>query len=289
MIAPRLNAASRMDHPLCAFRLLATDDIVLADELAIHLTKLNNERKITTALITKEIKKTLLKRDIGDVIVIGNPDWRAGVLGLVSAKLVDEYNRPVFVWGSAGDDGILKGSCRSPGSVNLVTMMANLPPKMLAEFGGHEKAGGFSITKENVHFLEEALQKAYIKAKNGITQTEKKIEVDLSLPLSDVTMNTWKLLERLSPFGIGNEKPLFEFRDVLVKEIRQFGAGKQHMEIIISSKDDSAEEKAIAFFSNSTSFFKPINVGETINLLSHFDLSRFNGRVMLRLRIVDVR
>src|SRR3989338_4443283 len=122
MVAPRLNAASLMDSPRKAFELLASTDEAEAGALADHLSKINDERKILVALTMKEIKQTLSKREEKSVIVIGNPKWRVGVLGLIASKIAEEYKRPAFVWGMEGGETI-KGSCRSDGSVNLVEMM----------------------------------------------------------------------------------------------------------------------------------------------------------------------
>ena len=122
MIAPRINAASRMDIPHEAFRLLSTDDENVADELSDHLHNLNDERKGLVASMVREAKTHMEAREMREVIVIGNPKWRPGVLGLLASRLVEDYRRPAFVWGR-GEEIELKGSCRSDGTVNMVEMM----------------------------------------------------------------------------------------------------------------------------------------------------------------------
>ena len=104
MVVPKLNAASRMDDPMRAFELLATDDEAEGGVLANHLSKINDERKLIVAGIMRELKKKFEKREMKEVIVIGNPSWRVGVLGLVAGKLMDEYQKPVFVWGKDEND-----------------------------------------------------------------------------------------------------------------------------------------------------------------------------------------
>lgn len=99
LLAPRINAASRMDDPMKAFEMLATKDLSEAKALSDHLSKINDNRKITVAHIMKEVKSILNKREQKSVIVIGNPNWRIGVLGIVASKIVDEYKKPAFVWG----------------------------------------------------------------------------------------------------------------------------------------------------------------------------------------------
>ena len=122
MIAPRINAASRMDIPHEAFRLLSTDDENVAGELSDHLHNLNDERKGLVASMVREAKTHMEAREMREVIVIGNPKWRPGVLGLLASRLVEDYRRPAFVWGR-GEEIELKGSCRSDGTVNMVEMM----------------------------------------------------------------------------------------------------------------------------------------------------------------------
>jgi single-stranded-DNA-specific exonuclease len=99
MITPRLNAASRMDDPRRAFELLATKDVAEGEKLANHLSDINDDRKNLVKSIMRDINKKFEKREHTEVIVIGNPLWKVGVLGLIAGKITDEYKRPAFVWG----------------------------------------------------------------------------------------------------------------------------------------------------------------------------------------------
>jgi single-stranded-DNA-specific exonuclease len=285
MVTPRLNAASRMDSPRRAFELLATTDEAEAGALADHLSKINDDRKILVALTMKEIKSTLSKREEKGVIVIGNPKWRVGVLGLVASKIAEEYKRPAFVWGQEGSETI-KGSCRSDGSVNLVAMMAELPEKTLLDFGGHELAGGFSVSHEQIHFLEGSLIQAYGKSRRD-KGGEKNIAADGKLDLQDVTAGNYSQVEKLAPFGLGNPKPVFLFEGVEISGLKRFGKAGDHLEM--SFKDCNGRPvKAIQFFKNEDSFGRPLKAGDRINLLANFEKSMFRGRAELRLRIVDI-
>ena len=168
MVTPRLNAASRMDNPMRAYELLSTVNAVEAGVLANHLSKINDERKNIVTGIMREANKTLEKkidasedREQKEVIVVGNPAWRIGVLGLVAGKICDQHKRPVFVWGKDENDCI-KGSCRSDGSVSVVELMGDCKDSFL-DYGGHELAGGFTVHDDKIHFLEEALSKSFNK------------------------------------------------------------------------------------------------------------------------------
>mgnify|MGYP001585479549 FL=1 len=143
MLTPRLNAASRMDDPMRAFELLATENEVEGGVLADHLSKINDERKTIVTSIMREVNKKLETYEHKEVMVIGNPKWRVGVLGLVAGKISDKCKKPVFVWGKDENDCI-KGSCRSDGSVSVVELMTETRESFV-DFGGHELAGGFTV------------------------------------------------------------------------------------------------------------------------------------------------
>lgn len=285
MIAPRLNAASRMDNPMRAFELLATNDAIEADVLAKHLTKINDERKVIVANIMREVNKKFETREMKDVIVIGNPTWIVGVLGLVAGKIADEHKKPVFVWGRDENDCI-KGSCRSNGLVSVVELMTETKDYFI-EFGGHEMAGGFTADNEKIHFMEETLSIAYGKLKSDKKDTE--ISFDVKSDLSIVNMKSWRDLEKLAPFGLANPKPVFFFEGVKIENLKSFGKNNsgEHLEIIFSNAGKN-KIKAISFFSTVDSFKVPLVLGLSVNLLATFDLSHFAGREELRLRIVDI-
>jgi single-stranded-DNA-specific exonuclease len=289
MITPRLNAASRMDDPMRAFELLATTDNVEAGVLADHLSKINDERKIIVTGIMREVHKKLETYEHKEVMVIGNPKWRVGILGLVAGKISDEYKKPVFVWGKDENDSI-KGSCRSDGSVSVVELMTETSESFI-DFGGHDLAGGFTVFQEKIHFLEEALSLTFNKVKRIKINSVATYDIKSSLDM--VNMKNWREIEQLAPFGLGNPKPVFLFESVKIEKIKKFGknGSGEHLEIIFSdgqNKDKQSKAVAISFFSGLDSFKNTLSEGIGVNLLATFDLSRFRGREELRLRIVDI-
>jgi len=285
MVTPRLNAASRMDDPMMAYELLSTEDEVKAGTIADHLSKINDDRKTMVTGIMREVNKKFEKREVKKVIVIGNPKWRVGVLGLVAGKISNEHKKPVFVWGKDEND-IIKGSCRSDGSVSLVELMTETR-EFFVEFGGHEFAGGFTVHDEKIHFLEEALSVSYGRIKRD--KKENEIIYDIKSDLSIVNMKNWREIEKLAPFGLANPKPVFLFENVKIENIKKFGknGSGEHLEITFSDISKN-KVKAISFFSNNDSFKVHLSENMKVNLLATFDLSRFRGREELRLRIIDI-
>ena len=294
MLTPRLNAASRMDDPKKAFDLLSTNSEEEAGVLSKHLVQINDDRKILVANIMKEVNKLLEKREEKSLIVIGNPSWRAGVLGLIASKIVDQYKKPCFVWGSD-----FKGSCRSYEEVNLVEIMSRVKENIFVDFGGHKLAGGFSVSNESVFFLEEELLNSYANIIKEQSITEKRLdlgdlkrsnleEFDAVLLLSEVSPKNYKIIEKLAPFGLGNPKPVFLFENVEIKKMRQFGKNKDHLELYVSDGSVDNPLKAIQFFKDENSYVKQLKEGSILNLKAHIEKSLFLGRTEIRLRIVDL-
>ncbi|MDQ5971239.1 MAG: single-stranded-DNA-specific exonuclease [Patescibacteria group bacterium] len=286
-LAPKINAASRMDSPMRAFELLATTEIAEAGALTDHLMKINENRKVIVAHIMKEVKVTLSKREEKSVIVIGNPKWRVGVLGIVASKIVDEYKKPAFVWGMEGGD-VIKGSCRVYGNINLVEVMQKMPENSLLEFGGHAQAGGFAVHHDEIHFLEEKL----VAVVDNLDKSEilaNDTMIDAVISIDDVNNENYKIIEQLAPFGAGNPKPTFMFENIQVAGVKEFGKEKNHLELSFLSTNKKII-KAIAFFKTRTSFSarQDLAVGMKIDLIAVFEKSTFAGRTELRLRIIDI-
>jgi single-stranded-DNA-specific exonuclease len=279
-LAPRINAASRMDQPRDAFELLIARENESAHTLARHLDRINNQRKGVVASTVKEINKRFAEEGVSDsVIVMGNPSWRPGLLGLVANSVAETHKKPVFLWGREGGETI-KGSCRSDGVVNLVELMA-LAKSAFVEFGGHKFSGGFSVSEEKVHTLREALEAAYVQY-GATARQEEELFVDRELALEEVSAALPVLL-RLAPFGIGNEKPLFRVPGVTLQALKFFGKEGNHLEFIFSN--ERARMSGIAFFSVPDDFTNPPREGLRVDVIAHIERD-WAGRP--RLRVVDV-
>ena len=287
MISPRINAASRMGEPEDAFILLSTNDEVEAGKMAIHLDKINNERKGIVAVMVKEIRKHWAKIDPDKkkkVLVAGNPDWKPSLLGLVANSLMDEHSGPVFLWGRE-EGKTLKGSCRSDGCVSIVEMMKDVEHLFL-EYGGHSASGGFSVSLEKIDLLSDGLEIAYEKLSVKDTR-EKEIVADAVISIDDVNINFEKIVSQLAPFGMENPKPIFALKNIEISEVRIFGKNNEHLEICFKN-NNNRKVSAIGFFTKPTDFSAKIEAGEKIDLLANIEKSYFRGREELRLRIVDI-
>ncbi len=321
MISPRINAASRMGIPYDAFRLLSTENVVEAGALADHLDKINSERKGKVAALSKEIKKVLNEKfgiveggqsyntknnsedeskdessNIPDVIVFGNPNWSPALLGLVAGNIVEQYDRPVFLWGRDGDDmTVLKGSCRSNDRASVVEIMKMASEEnigMFKDFGGHSAAGGFSIFSEKIHNISEALNSSFLNIvdieskKNDKDKSENNKEnkkFDREISVDDVNWQNYSIVEKMAPYGTGNPKPVFLIRDIFAEEIKLFGKEKNHLEILMKNTAGK-KVSAIGFFMDIGNLKKDTK----IDLLCTMEKSHFRNFPELRLRIVGM-
>ena len=283
-IGPRINAASRMDTPEDAFAVLTTEDIEEAGAKVEHLEQLNNERKGLVAAMTKELNKRLrATTDLPPVLVLGNPDWRPALVGLAATKLAEEYQRPAFIWGRDGN-GKIKGSCRSEGITSVVTLMESAKDAF-TEFGGHAFSGGFAVADDAIFSLPEKLSEAFVSLGQtaGINQ---EVLIDAELKLEDITPDLFTKLRTLAPYGVGNPKPLFMFKNIVPQQVEQFGKTKEHLKI--QFEDSGRRHEAIAFFATPKSYVKTPEAGGVLTLIAHPEQSYFMGRIQNRLRIVDI-
>jgi single-stranded-DNA-specific exonuclease len=283
-IGPRINAASRMDTPEDAFFMLSETDLVKAGERVEHLEKLNTDRKTQVALMTRDLHKRLkLLEEIPSVLVMGHNDWRPSLVGLAAAKLAEEHNRPVFLWGKDGN-GVYKGSCRSGGGVSVVKLMQAVS-EVFHEHGGHHVAGGFSIKDEHIFNFGERLVAAMDKLGDTVV-VEAEVIIDAEIKLEEVNELLIQQLTKLSPFGMGNPKPIFAFRNVTPQAVELFGKTKEHTKLIFQIEQRKVE--AIAFFQIPEHFTKTPAVDTSCTMIGHVEQSFFMGRMQLRIRIIDI-
>ncbi len=295
-LAPRINAASRIDTPIKAFLLLSAEKDEEAKNLAGELEALNQKRKTLVATMLREAKSSLSKRAVGDFVVIGNPTWLPGVLGLLATRLVEEYARPAFVWGRGEADAPLKGSCRSDGVVNVVRLMSAVETGVFSHFGGHEASGGFTISPETIHLLEEALIIAARKLSlekeiltEGILEEPKKVfQIEAEILLGEIDERNYEIVSQLAPFGAGNPRPIFYIRSAKILDLKKFGKGGEHLEVSLG--DDFANvRRGIAFFADEKRLAKEVGelaLGREISLVGYLERDLFR-RGEIRLRVAE--
>ena len=291
LIAPRINAASRMDHAETGFYLLTTELYEEAEWLANRLEEMNIERKKMIEDALKEIKVEQNQALLPKILVVGKEKWPVAIAGLIATKIVEEYDRPACVWGKLSETEI-KVSCRNNGSIDLVELFNNVRGDIFNDFGGHPMAAGFNAQKDKIEILEASLNDALEKiSKKEKGAAENILLIDAELSLDEVNWDIYALLEKFEPFGMGNPKPVFLFSALKIEKVKTFGNGGLHLELSFKKSNGEAI-RAIGFFMSQQSI-RPsegrIESGNTINLCASLDKNYYNGYNELRLKIVDLK
>ncbi len=282
-IAPRINAASRMDEPRLALDLLTTQDTLEAERLVAQLEKLNTSRKGVVASIVRQARAHAKSRftDEDRVVVLGDPEWKPALLGLAANSLMSDRGGVVCLWGRDAA-GNLKGSCRSDGEVSLVDLFANAR-EAFVECGGHAYSGGFSVSHESVHTLHDTLKKATSVSAAPAAPAR---EPDLHISVSEISHPLFSDIARLAPFGASNPKPLFHIGESIVVEVRRFGKEKNHVELILECAKTGVSCRAFDFFRAPEDFTHTPAQGARARVLGTLERDSYRGGFAVR--IVDV-
>ncbi|MFA6404818.1 MAG: single-stranded-DNA-specific exonuclease RecJ [Candidatus Paceibacterota bacterium] len=225
-----------------------------------------------------------------NVIVLGNPNWRPSLLGLVANSCVQEFDRPVFLWGRDGDNTI-KGSCRSRGNTSVVEIMKAVPEGIISQFGGHKNSGGFAVFDDKIYFLDKYLNEAFellikkSKEQENVDILEKYIDAELSI--DEVNIDLYNEIAKLAPFGSGNHKPAFLFRKIKPVSIKRFGKGNEHIRMDFS-RSNRTKISAISFFGIENEWNNIVRENESIDLVASLEKSWYRNSPELRLKVIDV-
>ncbi|MCU0727980.1 MAG: DHHA1 domain-containing protein, partial [Planctomycetes bacterium] len=244
-LAPRLNAAGRLGSADLALELLLTDDSARGVEIAALLDRENRKRReIENGILAHARARVDAEYgpDHHGALVLADPSWHAGVIGIVAARLADSYRRPVALVAIDGELG--RGSCRSVPAVHLTEVLSKCSDH-LESFGGHAAAAGFSIRPGNF----EGFRRSFDEAVRLSTTREdflRRIRIDAVAPLAILTPAVVREIERLEPFGEGNPEPVFATRGLTIAgRPRRMGRDGEHLAFIVS--DGTTSRRAVGF------------------------------------------
>ena len=278
-IAPRLNALGRLDDPNPAIDLLTGFDDEEAHEIALMIHQKNEERKEIVQSIYEEAK-TMVDSE-KKVQVLAKEGWNPGVLGIVAGRLLEELGQTVIVLNI--EDGRAKGSARS---VEAVDIFEALDPHrdLFIAFGGHAGAAGMTLEVEKLSDLSRVLED-YVREKDADAAGKNKLNLDEELDLETLSLETVKSFERLAPFGMDNQKPVFYIKDFQVESARTMGAGNAHLKLKISKGEANFEVVAFGQGRWATEFAQTKNLELAVKL----SVNQWNGQTALQLMMVDAR
>ena len=282
-LAPRINAAGRMEQAGTALELLLTQDPQRGAELAQELCQLNRLRQAIELEIFQHCDQLLTHTPAlsAPVIVLAGEGWHQGVIGIVASRLAEKYACPAFMISLDGDKG--KGSCRSFGGFNLFGALERCAP-LLDSYGGHELAAGFSIHRDNIPAFRSALCQL-VGEFAGHQPMESSLDVDCEIPhCSLLSTQDVESLSLLEPFGSGNPKPVFLLRSVCVLSHTDVGGGR-HLKLKL--RRDGVAMDAIFFSANTAAC--GIENGQRLDIAFTLQINHFRGNRTVQLQLCDLR
>ena len=280
-LAPKINAAGRMDTADDALELLITEDFDRASALARKLQEHNAARQSTEQQILNEVT-ALFERDPSyekdAALVVAGRGWHPGVIGIVASRLVDAYGKPAFVI-SIPEKGEAKGSCRSLADFSLYDALQHCS-HLLTKFGGHTLAAGFSVTEENIPAFRAAIN-AYAAGFGDISPV---LTVDCRLNPKNLNVGVLDSLSLLEPFGASNPGPVFGLFGLQITAVRGLASNK-HIRLTLSKQDVTL---TALYFGQSPDAF-PYPVGSEVDLAVRLDKSEYMGQTGLSVQVRDIR
>ena len=278
-LAPRLNALGRLDDPNPAIDLLTGFDDEEAHEIALMIHEKNEERKEIVQAIYQEAK--VMVDPTKTVQILAKEGWNPGVLGIVAGRLLEELGQTVIVLNL--EDGRAKGSARSIEALDIFEALAPHRNLFIA-FGGHAGAAGMTLEADKLDTLSEVLE-SYVLDKGLDATTKNNLDLDEELDLEALTIDVVKNFERLAPFGMDNQKPVFYIRDFQIENARAMGASNAHLKLKISRGTSNFEVVAFGKGSLATEFAQ----AKDLELAVTLSVNQWNGQTALQLMMVDAR
>ncbi|NES22834.1 MAG: single-stranded-DNA-specific exonuclease RecJ [Symploca sp. SIO3E6] len=284
-LGPRINAIGRISDPQIVIELLTTTDQGVALEKAMQCEQINQQRQQLCAQIEEDaiafIEQSQLPWQEERVLVVVQPDWHHGVIGIVASRLVERYGVPVFIGTYEGDEQEhIRGSARGIPEFSVFEALLSCQD-LLGKFGGHKAAGGFSLATENLaafqqtlsDFAHECLQPEHLKPL---------VVIDTAIDFQQISVKLYQQIDLLHPCGIGNPDPVFWTPNVRIVEQRIVGNG--HLKLTVSQGNQAKRIKGIAW-----------RWGEYYPLPTMVDIAyklrenTFNGGTGIELEVIGIR
>ncbi|GKU75686.1 single-stranded-DNA-specific exonuclease RecJ [Paenibacillus sp. L3-i20] len=290
-MAPRVNAAGRLDHAKRAVEMLTTPDYDVAILQAIGLDNLNKERQRIVETIVKEAEdKWQSKREAlvatGDaepaVIILGAEGWNVGVIGIVASKLLERHYKPVVIFGIDEKTGMCKGSARSIAGFDLHAALTECE-SLLDHYGGHQAAAGMTLHRDHLEQLEARMSQLaidWLSEEDWIPRTA----IDIQCTLEDASIETITQLALLEPFGIGNRAPRLLFEGAELADKRAIGKEAKHLKLAIGSGRKLLD--VIAFGKGDMAV--RLHKGCAIDIIGELSINEWNGQKKPQLQLHDL-
>jgi len=282
-LAPRLNAAGRLEHASKAVELLLTENPDSARDLADELNRINSRRKDLGSGIKEDVfsKIELVLEKESRILFLAGEDWHPGVIGIVASQVVDTYFRPTVLIGVK--DGVGRGSARSIEGLNIFELLDSCRDLFL-DFGGHEGAAGFEIVSDNILELERRL-KATAEEMIDPADLVPKIAIDAEIDPMQINLGLIDEIGKLQPFGEGNPDPVFMVRGLRLTDHKKVGNNKKHLKAWFSR--DGVNLETIGFGMGKMA--DTLDYQKSYDIAFKLESNEYNGFASAQLSLVDVR
>lgn len=282
-LGPRLNAAGRLETARLGLDLLTTKDAHQAMTLAEKLDQLNRERRAEQDRIFAEAQTQAETMADLPVLVVSDPSWSHGIIGIVAAKLLEKYKKPTFVLQEL-EDGTAKGSARSYGDFSAVEAI-RATEEHLIKGGGHKLAAGVTLAADKIGQWREAINQFYREQK--LTQQAALLDPKADVVVEaagDLSEELEGLLTQLEPFGHGNDRPVFALEGVRVVRRQEMGSDKQHLKLHI--QDATGHPFSLIAFGKAAEI--SAQAGDTITVWFETTLNEWQGRRSVEGRLLKL-
>ena len=282
IIAPRLNAAGRMDSAELAFSLLTEEDPFVVQELATRIEALNRERRsLTQELVDEGMRLAAEQVEEGQrLLFLVGEQFNPGVSGLVAGRLVERYSRPAVVVAVDGD--VARASGRSVPDYHLAQALSECG-ELFLHYGGHPAAAGFVARTDDLDAIRQSLQASAQERLRDAT-LEPRLRIDAEAEFADMPGKTMDFIRRLAPYGQENPPPAFMARGVQATLRQRMGTQGQHMRLQLRQNGTTWE--AVAF---NQSWPEGVAERGRIDVVYTPEINTFNGRTRLQMRLLGLR
>ncbi len=282
-IAPRINASGRIESVDPAIKLLISDN---KQEIELCIMQLENLNKMRQQMVNDafeeadEIWKNSKNKD--NAVVLVNPNWHIGIIGIVASKFVEKYYKPSFIMTYSEETKTYRCSARGVKELNLYEIITNISDK-LDGFGGHRLAGGFTFSAEKTSFEEvkKALNQTVDEMLNG-KKLKPSLDVDMELSIDDVDISLIEEISKLEPFGMSNPSPTFVIKNLTLKEKKLMGSTKEHLKLIVDTPNGTID---CVWWSRGD---VPLISGDKMDIAFAPQLNVFNGVTSVQLVVKDI-
>jgi single-stranded-DNA-specific exonuclease len=284
-LAPRINAAGRIDDAILAYELLLTDDLAHARDLAKQLSDKNKERQQRLSAALDDARQRVLNERLHEsqkILVLAGSEWAAGIVGLVAGRLCDEFNRPAIVLERG--ETVSRGSARSTPQFNVIEAISECHD-LLLRYGGHKQAAGFSIeTAKLPEFAARLQQMGEERLRPEALMPHLDIDVEITL---DMLHSAHQDALKLAPFGSENPAPVFLTRDLELREVKPMGNEGKHARLKLFDAERGRQTEAVVF--NEGLRAVELNGTKYINIVYTIEQNDWQGVRSLRPRLLDFR